>query len=63
MKCILSYRVAKHLLAEGCRIKDIDTSHKVKGNIVFIFEDTPELQDAMDKLPKRTRVTKQREER
>jgi len=52
MKCILSYRVAKHLIEQGCQIVDISNSHKIKGNIVFIFEDTPELSEAMNNLPK-----------
>ncbi|WP_186306512.1 DUF5659 domain-containing protein [Siminovitchia fortis] len=43
MKCILSYRVAKHLLSKGFKIVDIDTSHKIPGNIVFIFERSEEL--------------------
>ena len=54
VKCILSFRVAKHLLANGCRIVNIETSHKVPGNVVFVFEDTPELTAAMKSLPGKT---------
>lgn len=43
MKCILSLRIARHLLAQGFRIVDVEQSRKHIGNIVFIFEDTPEL--------------------
>ena len=52
MKCILSFRVAKHLLSKGCSIVDIETSHKIPGNVVFIFEDTPQLSAALSALPK-----------
>lgn len=52
MKCILSFRVAKYLLAEGCRMVDIETSHKITGNVCFIFEDGPILSAAMSRLPK-----------
>lgn len=53
MKCILSFRVAKYLLAQGFRIVDIETSHKFAGNVVFIFEDTPELAAAMASIPQK----------
>lgn len=52
MKCILSYRVAKYLLEQGCTLVDIDTSHKKPGSIVFIFKKGPELSAALESLPK-----------
>lgn len=54
-KCILSLRVARHLLAEGCRMVDVETSHKHAGNLVFIFEDNQDLADALTKLPRKGR--------
>lgn len=52
MKCILSFRVAKYLISQGCTVVDIDTSHKKAGNVVFIFEDGPKLSAALKSLPK-----------
>jgi hypothetical protein len=43
MKCILSLRIARHLLAQGFRITDIEPSRKIEGALVFIFEDSTEL--------------------
>ncbi|WP_167374922.1 DUF5659 domain-containing protein [Gottfriedia luciferensis] len=43
MKCILSLRVARHLLSKGFQVIDIEPSRKVNGQLVFIFEETPEL--------------------
>lgn len=50
MKCILSYRVAKHLLSRGFRIVDIDTSRKIPGNIVFVFEQSNALERELAKI-------------
>lgn len=58
MKCILSFRVAKHLLAEGCEIVDLDTSHKYEGNVVFVFKDDEKLKEAMNTLPHKNREGK-----
>lgn len=53
MKCILSFRVARHLLAQGFKIVDLDTSHKIPGNIVFIFEDSEPLRAELAKFDRR----------
>ncbi|MGN7409856.1 DUF5659 domain-containing protein [Sporosarcina sp. SAFN-010] len=58
MKCILSFRVAKYLLAQGCKLIDIDTSHKVPGNVVFIFEQSQQLSKALSQLPKIEEIRK-----
>lgn len=50
MKCILSFRVAKQLLAHGFRLVDIEPSHKIAGNICFIFEDSEALQRELAKF-------------
>ena len=55
MKCILSLRVAKYLLGQGCTVVDIETSHKKAGNVVFIFKEGPELSAALKSLPKLTK--------
>lgn len=49
-KCILSLRVARHLLANGFRIVDVEPSRKFIGQVVFIFEDSPELDAELAKL-------------
>lgn len=49
-KCILSLRVARHLLSRGFCIIDLERSRKVRGDVVFIFEDTPELNVELAKL-------------
>ncbi|MGC4378978.1 DUF5659 domain-containing protein [Fictibacillus sp. Mic-4] len=49
-KCILSMRVARYLLAHGFRIVDVEPSRKFHGEVVFIFEDTPELTAELAKL-------------
>ncbi|MEC5272404.1 DUF5659 domain-containing protein [Caldifermentibacillus hisashii] len=53
MKCILSFRVAKHLLAQGFRLVDIEQSYKFPGNIVFIFEDCDALQAELAKFERK----------
>ena len=50
-KCILSYRVAKYLLGEGFTVIDVERSSKIKGNVVFIFDDSPQLTAALGNLP------------
>jgi hypothetical protein len=50
MKCILSLRVARHLLAQGFRLTDVEPSRKFSGQIVFIFEDTAELRGELAAL-------------
>lgn len=49
-KCILSLRIARHLLENGFRIIDIEPSRKIDGNLVFIFEDTSELRKELAQL-------------
>lgn len=49
-KCILSMRVARHLLTQGFRIVDVEPSRKFIGQVVFIFEDTQELNEELSKL-------------
>nr|WP_186324695.1 hypothetical protein [Paenibacillus bovis] len=53
MKCILSYRVAKHLLSKGFKIVDLDTSYKIRGNIVFIFEQSEALERELAKMKRK----------
>lgn len=50
MKCILSLRVARHLLTRGFRLVDIEPSRKFDGQLVFIFEDTSALRTELSKL-------------
>ena len=52
MKCILSFRVARFLLSRGFKIVDISTSSKIPGNLVFVFEQSEELNKALAELPK-----------
>jgi hypothetical protein len=42
-KCILSMKVAKHLIAKGFTIADIEPSRRYKDKLVFVFINTPEL--------------------
>lgn len=42
-KCILSLRVARHLMAQGFQIVDIEPGRKFINQLVFIFENSPEL--------------------
>lgn len=46
MKYVLSLSVARHLLAQGFRLIDIEPARKFDG-LTFIFEDTQELNDEM----------------
>lgn len=49
-KVILSLRIARHLLASGFTIVDVEPSRKVRGEVAFIFEYTPELKAELSKL-------------
>ena len=49
-KCILSLRVARHLIARGFQIVDIEPGRKFNGQLVFIFENTRELHAELSKL-------------
>lgn len=44
-KCVLSLRVARHLLARGFQIVDIEPSRKVRGQLAFIFADSKALNE------------------
>lgn len=46
-KCILSLKVARHLLAQGFRIVDIEKSRKHRNRLVFLFEESDALQQAI----------------
>ena len=46
-KCILSLNLARYLLRQGIELVDIDKSTKMQGKLVFIFKNSPELQDAI----------------
>jgi hypothetical protein len=50
MKCILSLRVARHLLAKGFRLIDVEPSRKFDGKLVFVFEDSEELRQELANL-------------
>ncbi|MEH7456553.1 hypothetical protein V7183_04820 [Bacillus sp. JJ1127] len=52
MKCILSLRVARHLLAKGFRIIDIEQSRKIPGTLAFVFERSAELEQELSTLRK-----------
>lgn len=49
-KCILSLRVARHLLAQGYKLIDSEPSRKGGGKLVFIFENSPELDAELAKF-------------
>lgn len=53
-KCILSLNLARYLLKQGMELIDIDKSTKMQGKLVFIFKNSPELQDAMSTYRKET---------
>jgi hypothetical protein len=50
MKCILSLRVARHLLTKGFRLIDVEPSRKFRGNLVFIFEDSDALRRVLAEI-------------
>lgn len=52
-KCILSARVANHLIAKGFRLTGTEPSRKIRGKLVFIFECTPELESELAELQRR----------
>ncbi len=43
-KCILSLRVARGLIAKDYRLVDIQPSHKRLGKLVFVFENSEQLE-------------------
>jgi predicted CoA-binding protein len=52
-KCILSMRVAKHLIAEGFTVVDIEPSRRYSGKLVFVFLNTPNLEEELKKFERR----------
>lgn len=49
-KCVLSLRIARHLMTQGFRLVDSEPSRKHFGKLVFIFENTPELDAELAKF-------------
>lgn len=62
MKYVLSLSVARHLLAQGFRLIDLEPSRKFNG-LTFIFEDTQELNDEMHRYSMERKQCTQREAR
>jgi len=52
-KPIRSLRIANELVARGHKILGVEPSRKSEGYIVFIFEDTPELQSLLTQSRRR----------
>ncbi|WP_369682432.1 DUF5659 domain-containing protein [Alkalihalobacillus sp. LMS6] len=48
-KCVLSLRVARHLLSQGFEIVDLERSKKFSG-VVFKFKNTEKLNEAVRKF-------------
>jgi hypothetical protein len=46
-KCVLSLHLARYLLAQGFRIVDIEKSRKHRNRLVFLFEESDALQQAI----------------
>ncbi|WP_158023558.1 DUF5659 domain-containing protein [Domibacillus antri] len=44
-KCVLSLRIARHLLARGFQLVDIEPSRKVRGQLVFVFAESQALNE------------------
>ncbi|MBY6087006.1 hypothetical protein [Priestia flexa] len=49
-KCVLSLRVARQLIAKGYPVLDIEPSRKVGAGLVFIFENSKELQYELERV-------------
>lgn len=47
-KCILSLNLAQYLLAKGFRILNVEKSRKFRNNLVFIFENSSQFQQALE---------------
>jgi hypothetical protein len=52
-RCIMSLRVAKQLLAKGFVLTDLQPSTKRQGKLVFIFENTEALEQALAELSRK----------
>ncbi len=46
-------RVAKHLVVEGFTVVDIEPSRRYKGKLVFVFLNTPNLEEELKKFERR----------
>jgi Domain of unknown function (DUF5659) len=46
-RCIMSLRVAKDLLTKGFVLTDLQPSNKRQGKLVFIFENSEALEQAL----------------
>lgn len=51
-KCILNLRTARFLLSRGCKMIDVDHSHRRKGSLVFVFVNDKVLSDSLKELAK-----------
>ncbi|MGP4080970.1 DUF5659 domain-containing protein [Pseudalkalibacillus sp. R45] len=51
-KCILSLGMARYLLAQGFAMVDVDRSKKFQGKLVFIFQNSPQLSEALKNYKK-----------
>ena len=49
-KCIRSMRVARKLMAQGFHAIDTEPARRSPGKIVWIFENTPQLEAALSKI-------------
>ena len=49
-KCILNLRTARFLLSRGCKMVDVDHSHRRKGALVFVFVNDEVLSDSLNEL-------------
>lgn len=58
-KCVLSLRVARELIEQGFRVVDIGTSHKRKGYVVVKFDNTHELNKALDEIRRKIQVERE----
>ena len=46
---VFSFQLAKSLLSNGWEIKDIATNYQIDNNIVFYFEDCPQIREYIRK--------------
>lgn len=49
-KCIRSMRVARELMSRGFPCIDTEPARKSPGRLVWIFADTPELEEALTQI-------------
>lgn len=50
LKCVQSMRIARTLLSQGFPLIDVQPGRKHNTLMVFVFEDTPELNEAFTKI-------------